>query len=177
MKFIIWKNIAKKLDLSICNNTKIDIYYPAKIDENNLFKYNQSSEYYNDICFSNTTNSNADIIIKDRRNEFKKYNLSLCEKDCEYNGYNLTTKKSICKCNTKINFLFFSEISINKNMLLDKFINIKNTANIYVVKCYKVLFKKEGFKSNNGFYIQSSLIFLSIIFSNVFLFKEYRLFY
>ena len=52
----------KKLDLSICKDIKIDIYYPAIVDENNLFKYNQSSEYYNDICFNYTSKDNTDII-------------------------------------------------------------------------------------------------------------------
>ena len=50
------------------------------IDENNIFQYNSSHEYYNDICYSYTKN-NADIILKDRRDEYINNNLSLCEKD------------------------------------------------------------------------------------------------
>ena len=99
--------------------------------------------------------------------------MSLCENDCEYNGYNLITKKSICQCYTKINFLFISEIKFDKKMLLDKFLDIKNTANIYVMKCYKKLFKKEGIIYNIGFYIQSSIIIISIILMFLFI-KEYK---
>ena len=51
--------------------------------------------------------------------------MSLCEEDCEYNGYNLMTKKSICQCYIKINLLFFSEIKFNKKMFLDKFLDLK----------------------------------------------------
>ena len=89
----------EELDLNICKNIKIDINIPVKIDENNLFKYNSSSEYYNDICYSYTTKNNTDIILKDRRNEFTDNNLSLCENNCDYNGYNSITKKVILLIN------------------------------------------------------------------------------
>ena len=39
----------EKLDLRICNYLKINISIPVKIDENNIFKYNSSNEYYTDF--------------------------------------------------------------------------------------------------------------------------------
>ena len=42
-----------------------------------------------------------------------------------------------------------SEISINKNLLLDK-LDIKNSLNIKILKCYKLLFSINGLKNNIG---------------------------
>ena len=67
----------KQLDLNICNNIKINILYPAIIDENNEFKYNPSSEYYNDICYIYTTENGTDITLTDRKNEYNENNMSI----------------------------------------------------------------------------------------------------
>ena len=56
-----------QLDLNICKYIKINFNIPVKIDKINLFKYNSSNEYYNDICNPCTTENNTDIILKDRR--------------------------------------------------------------------------------------------------------------
>ena len=55
-----------KLNLSICN--KININIPIIINENDIDKYNISSNYYKDICYK--SKSNIDIIINDRKEEY-----------------------------------------------------------------------------------------------------------
>ena len=77
----------EKLDLNICKDIKINISIPVIIDENNIFKYNSSNEYYNDNCYSYASNNNTDIIINDRRNEYINNNISLCENNCKYIKY------------------------------------------------------------------------------------------
>ena len=64
----------KILNLNYCNNTEIILSISVKINENNIFKHNSSSEYYNDECNIYTTDSGTDIILKDRRNEYIKNN-------------------------------------------------------------------------------------------------------
>ena len=166
----------EKLNLDICENIKINISIPVNVDENNLFKYNLSSEYYNDICFPYTTNYQTDIILEDRRNEFINNNLSLCEEDCEYKFYDINTKKAKCECFIKIKFPLISEISINKNKLLNKFINLKKTLNISILKCYKLVFSKEGLLYNTGSYILLSILLAIIILAVIFKIKGYKLF-
>ena len=78
----------EKLNLTLCQNVSIKINIPASIDENKLFKYEPKSEFYSDNCFSYTTEDGTDIILNDRKKEFKDKNLSLCEDKCEYIGYN-----------------------------------------------------------------------------------------
>ena len=165
---------GKILDLNTCKNIKINISNFVNINENNLFKYNQSSEYYNDICFPYTTEYQTDIILKDRRKEFIDKNLSLCEKGCEYKGYNLNKKKAECECFVKFKLPFLSEIIINKDKLLNNFKDLKKSSNINVIKCYKLLFKKEGLKYNVGNYFLLSIIFINIILIIIFKVKGYQ---
>ena len=132
------------LDLKVCEDLKIELLLPCNIDENNIFKYNSSSEYYNDICYPYTTEDGTDIVLSDRKNEFADNNMSLCEKDCEYSGYDSNTKKAICKCDIKLSAI--SDIEINKDELLNNFININEIINLKIIKCYKQLFTLEGLK-------------------------------
>ena len=151
------------LDLNICKYLKRDIDIPVNINENELFKYNPTDKYYNDICYQYTTENNTDKILKDRRNEFINDNLSLCEKQCNYNGYNNFTKKAICECIIKIKFPLMSEIVINKEKLWNNFVNIKNIININIMKRYYTLLKKESFAKNIRNYFRSIIIIMTLI--------------
>ena len=41
-----------KIDLDLCENEKIDIIHHVTIDENEIFKYDPESDYYNDLCYA-----------------------------------------------------------------------------------------------------------------------------
>ena len=169
------KGKIKSLDLSYCKNKKINITIPVSINENNLSFYNSSDEYYNDICYSFTTVNGTDIILSDRQKEFINNNLSLCESNCEYNGYNILSKTVECDCDVKNGISEDSEDDFNKNILLKNFIDFSNTFNVIIMKCYKLLFSKKGLKSNIGSYILLIIIFIVIIFCFIFVFKGYQL--
>ena len=66
-----------------------------------------------------------------------------------------------------------SEIVINKNLLMNK-LDIKNSLNIKILKCYKLLFSKNGLKNNIGNYIMLSIIFIISICLILFLIKDYH---
>ena len=151
----------QKLNLSICENDKVDIFIPVKIDENKLYKYNISDDYYNDICY--ISDGKIDIILSDKKKEFYKNNMSVCEKDCTFKDYNYDTKKVSCECFIKIKFPLISEIEVNKNKFIDDISNISNIINLDIIKCYKTVFTKEGLIYNIGNYILISIIILNII--------------
>ena len=156
----------KKLDLSICDNMKVQISIPVEIDEKDLEKYNPMSSYYNDLCNTYTTEKKTDITLKDRKREYIDKNMTLYEEDCQYMGYDSKKKEALCECPIKINLFKLSEISINKTKLYDKFMDYKNIVNLNLMKCYKVLFTKKGILYNIGSYIVIFLIlfyFISII--------------
>ena len=163
----------QKLKLENCQGTKISISIPVQINEDNLFKYNSSSEYYNDICFVYTSDKGTDLTLNDRINEYNNNNSSLCEINCDYNGYDNNTKKGLCDCEVKIQLPLISEIIINKDKFINNLVNVKNVLNLNIIKCYKVLFTKEGLINNIGSYTILSILFIYIISIFLFIFKDY----
>ena len=164
----------EKLDLIYCKDTKILIKIPSEIDEKNEFKYNPASDYYTDICFPYTTEYGTDINLNDRKNEFFVKNLSICEPNCDYEGYDFILKKVACECIVKIKIPFMSEIVFNKELLKRKFVDIKSITNLNIMKCYSFLFTSEGLLFNIGSYIILAIIFLNVIFLIVFISKGYK---
>ena len=169
--------IKEKLDLNMCNNTKIQIFHSVDIDENKLFIYNSSDEFYYDKCYPYTTKDNTDITLEDRQNEFIDKNLSLCEVNCEYNGYDLLTKKAECQCKAKSEIPLISEFKIDKDLLLNNFKNIKKTTNLMVIKCYYVLFTFDGFFKNIGNYILLAIVFIDIFCMIFFIYRGRKILY
>ena len=165
----------KPLNLNYCNNSEILLSIPVTINENNLFKHNSSSEYYNDECNTYTTESGTDIILKDRRKEYTDNNMALCESNCKYNGYNATTKKVDCQCKSKNMLTLFSKINIDQDRLLNNFLDLRTSANIGILKCYKNLFSEEGLKNNIGSYCILSIILIYIVSLFFFIFKGFNL--
>ena len=103
-----------KLNLTVCEKSKISLSLPVILSEN-IDKLNTSSGYYNDICYSSTSNSGTDISLKDRKKEFVEGNKTVCQEDCNFSNYNYDTWKANCSCQVKEasnSFLFYPEIYI-----------------------------------------------------------------
>ena len=167
--------LKKKLNMSICKDNKIDVILPASINEDKLFLYNSSNEYYKDKCYKYTSDKGTDILLDDRKNEYISNNMSLCEKDCDYNGYYITYKKAFCKCKVKLVLKNYTEISNTKDKLMNKFIDIKSIANLDNLKCYKLIFKKDGLKNNIGSSIILFIISIYVLSLLFFIFKGFEL--
>jgi cell division protein FtsL len=152
-----------QLNLSYCSNTTVKINIPVSIDEDKLYKYDPNSDFYNDDCYAYTTENGTDIILKDRKNEFKNNNLSLCENNCTFNEYDSDNKKALCECETKIKLHLISKIEAEENILSNNFTSSKNsTSGLDAMKCISLLFSKDGLLSNIGSYI---LLFTFLLFS------------
>ena len=139
------------LNLSFCSGIDIELSIPVIINDT-IDKYNPKANYYNDICSKATSESNTDIPLCDRRDEFISNNMSLCEDNCELTGYDYNYKKAKCSCNVKTTLSLDNVESDNKN-ILKNFIDIKKITNIEIVKCYKIVFNINNLKNNYGFFI------------------------
>ena len=148
-----------KLNLSVCENSRIDISIPININGNEIDKYNSSSDYYNDICSTTTSKTGTDISISDRRNNFIDNNMTLCEEDCNLDQYNSNTKRVICSCKIKYKISNIKDIKFDKKELYKSFIDIKNIANINLMKCYKKVFTKDNLINNYGFFIYIFILY------------------
>ena len=149
------------LNLSLCEGLNIELSIPVIINDN-IEKYNPKSNYYNDICTRATSESNTDIILNDRRNEFINKNMSLCENNCELIDYDNYNKKAKCSCQVK-NTLSLDNIELNGKNLWKNFLDIKSITNIEIIKCYKIVFDKNNIKNNYGFFIMIFIIILYFI--------------
>ena len=165
-------NTKEKLELNLCNN--IQTTFPVSIEENKLFKYVPTSDYYNDICYPYTTEKETDIVLFDRKNEYNNKNLALCEKNCKFIEYNSTSKKVVCECDLQNRSPLQLDDIINKEKLLNNFIDIATISNINLLKCYENLFSKDGLINNIGNYIILSIVLIYIVSLLIFIIKGYN---
>ena len=156
-----------KLNLSICENTKISISVPVIISED-LDKLNTSSDYFKDICYISKSESGTDIILKDRKKEFIEQNKTVCQEECDFSDYDYDIQKANCSCLVKESFSSISDMNINLTKLNEKFGNINNEtelSNLGITSC-NVFESTDNIESNAGFY---SLLFIIIIFIIIFI--------
>ena len=152
-----------KLNLTICNNITVEYNIPVSINENEIYKYDPSSQFYNDKCNKYSKDGNVDITLFDRKNEYNNNNMSLCESKCSFKGYNSTNSKSICDCNIKTDMTYSEN---DTNNLLNKIQSEKSSSNLDVTQCINEVYSAEEIKSNSGFYI---LLIILVIFIIIFI--------
>ena len=167
-----------KLNLSLCNNARFRVDISVDIDERNLFKYDKNSSYYYDICFTYTSENGTDVILNDRRREFIRNNMSLCERNCNYKGYDMDSKNAKCDCeivaeDTNSDTVSESESDDDENFF-NNFINITSISNIEVLNCYKNIFTKDGLIKNCGSYIILTITLIYVISLLYFIVKGYN---
>jgi hypothetical protein len=74
--------------------------------------------------------------------------MSLCEENCELINYNSINEKVKCSCDVKMKMELKEEYIFDKKEFFKNFIDIKNLANLSVLKCYKTVLKiKRLFKT------------------------------
>ena len=156
----------EKLNLSLCHNIKITTYYTYYPSKESISKINQLSEsgydlydpngdFYQDLCSPFTSEDYTDILLSDRKKDFYE-NISLCENECTYKGYNLETKRVQCECSVKEEITLEEEEQ--KNNILEDFFDESSFSNIKLLKCFNLVFSTSGQKNNIG-----SIMFLIIL--------------
>ena len=161
--------IKEKLNLEICKDSLVNFNIPVSIDEKNLFKYDPNDEYYINECYPSTTEKSTDILLNDRQNEYNNNNMSLCENNCTFTGYDIVIKKAKCECVMKAKELVISELMNKTNILSYDFKNIDQSSSMITMKCYYTLFTKNGLLKNIGSYI--------LLFTLLFIISSALLFY
>ena len=164
-----------KLNLSICENAKISITVPVKINEN-IDILNSSSEYYKDICYKSKSDSGTDIIINDRKKEFVEDNKTVCQEYCDFSDYIYNIQKANCSCRVKESSMKFADMNINKTKLYENFGDNNNkmdVSNLGLMTC-NVLSSKENIESNTGFYLLLLILVTFVIIFIIFYIKGYN---
>ena len=174
-------NLSEKLNLNFTTNKLIEIRIPLSLKQYkmdlilktknlgyNIFDLNGS--FYTDIC-SVFTYNDSDISLSERKNLLDLTDEVLCMNNCNNSNFDIKTLRSICLCKVG-NYSEYDDTEENdKNKkeensknddlfsnLTQKF-DISKSLNIKVVKCFRVIFRKNLFTQNYGFYI---MIFMNI---------------
>ena len=99
--------------------------------------------------------------------------MSLCESECDYIGYDYETKNSKCKCELNKEISIFN-IKIDTERLYNQFTGL-TSSNIDIIKCYYLLFQRENYIYNIGFYVILFIIILFCFGAIIFISKGYNL--
>ena len=89
--------------------------------------------------------------------------MTLCEENCDFVNYNPNIEKVKCSCDIKTNISPNYDFKFNKNEFFKSFTDIKNIANINIIKCYKIVLGVKNIINNYGFFLIFSIILLYII--------------
>ena len=164
------------LDLTICEGKPMRISYLLNLSEGEYF-YDKKSPYYTDLCASYDSDNGYDITMDDRKAQYTDGNNSLCEENCEFDGYEEigeNEKRVYCSCEIKFNFPMITEITIDKEKLY-KFMDIKKIANFNVMKCYNLLLDLKKLRNNLGFYLFIPAFIMYFVCLIIFYLKDIKL--
>ena len=167
-------NSVDKINLTKCENIKTIIEIYDTTFQESIDKYNSSSRFYNDICYTTKSENNTDIILSRRQHNYIDYNMSACGVNYEFIQYNTEDNKAVCSCNVITKIPFLKDLNFDKIILLNSFIDINNVANVKMLKCYKIVFNKKNIMKNIGFFIFIFFIILNVIFIVLFYYRDYK---
>ena len=109
-------NNLEKLNLTICEGSKIPIIIPVEINDD-LDKFNTSSGYYNDIYYTTTSEDGTDISLNNRKTKYIKSDKILCQEGCSFLEYDYNNIIANCSCEEKESLLSIADMYINKDKL------------------------------------------------------------
>ena len=148
------------------------------INDNELYIYNMSDEYYTDECIPHKSIHGTDISIYSRKKYFNEKFLSPCQLNCTYKGYNKTDSKFLCDCKPMNYFLSNYDIYLmsvlNETNLLPIFDIEPRLTNFDLLKCYYLIASVDYILHNPGFYLLSLILLFLFIIIFLFIFKGYN---
>ena len=154
---IIIKEDLKHLMEGLHVQEEENIYFLTKQGIN---VFNISDKFYNDLCFFYESPNNKDIPLKDRISSFFP-NLTLCDPGCENKGVDLDKMKVKCEC--IFNNILSNEIINNlSGGFLTEIMNVLNSINIEVLKCFTNIYDRKYFNRAIGGFIIIGLFFMQL---------------
>ena len=167
VEYQVYDEQKNPLDLSVCNDSNIKIFYEIKNNSNldisvlNSFKdsgvnvFNISDKFFNDVCYSYSENGN-DLILEDRINDIYQ-NFTLCEEGCTFDSIDIFNILIACQCDIKENIT-----TIIKEIQEEAAEKI-TSLNFEIIQCYNLVFSLKGKMKNIGFWILSAFFLIYLI--------------
>ena len=171
-----------KLNLSICENTNVNILVKMtlsqdtkkaydKMKEQGYDMFNINDKFYQDICTPYKTEVNTDISLTDRKDYIYNNDDTQCQPNCYFSGYSIESEYMSCECSVNQIKSIKKIVKFKPKKLYESFADVLKYSNYAVFKCYKLVFDKNAFQSNIGSIIILFYFLLYLICYIVFLFK------
>ena len=171
IKYTIYDEELKEMDLSVCKDIETQIHYAIKddadLDLKAVSNYKDlgvdvldiNDDFFTNLCHA-FSDSNKDMILEDRI-KYIFQNYSLCEEGCSYNNIDIATRSISCDCKIQGNNISTVTASLVFNSGKDSSVF---DSNIGVSKCYNLVFSFHNKKQNVGFIVFCVLVLSYLIF-------------
>ena len=177
IQYKVYDEDYNEMDLSVCSDIKISINYV--INDNDilnttklaLFKnmdidiINLQDDFFNDICYAYSDNSD-DMILSDRRNDIY-VNVSLCDSGCTFVSFDIDTNMVNCTCDVKEDVEEDADSTNYATPVISAFFD----SNFGVTKCYNLVFSHKNKVKNIGFWVMTVLLVAQVPFLILYIFK------
>ena len=152
----------KKLNLSICDNTTIDLYIPLILSDdledlyNDLKEqgydlFNIEDEFYQDICTPYKSSNGTDVSLADRVDYYYNNDETLCQSNCQFSNYSMETQLLKCECDTSNSEIDLKEVKkFTPKSIYESFYETLKFSNYKVLKCHNLAFALKSITSNKG---------------------------
>ena len=129
-------------------------YRRKSVTDDGYNVFDPNSPFYNDICTPFTNENGNDVLLDERKLDYFTKAFNLCEKGCEFVGFNETIKRYMCKCLIKTSSNDQDTYEQKPMEIPDDFYKKEmGYSNIRIFKCYKQVFSAKGQTFNIGSYI------------------------
>ena len=167
----------KKLNLSICSETDINLYVKLELSQEmkdiskqmkelgyNMFDKND--KFYQDICTPYKSVGKTDVLLLDRIDYIFNNNDAQCQSNCDFSNYFFGSEYINCKC--IVNEDSRENMNIKKEKFRPKkiyevFYDTLKNPNYEVFKCYNLVFDKTILTKNKGSMIVMIFFFFHLV--------------
>ena len=164
LNFEVYEPYSKqKLNLSLCDSTPINIYFPMELSKSTKQLYDQMKEsgydmfnindpFYHDICTPFDSPHGTDILITDRINYIYNNDDTRCQSNCNFSYYSVATQYMECSCSTDVNIKNDNVIKdkFNAKKIYESFYDVLKYSNYNILKCYKIITNINNMERNIG---------------------------
>jgi hypothetical protein len=175
-----------KLDLSLCDNTTIEISIPIQLSEDieNLYNdllgqgydlFDPDDDFYRDLCTPYESENGTDVLLDDRITYYynKVLNDTTCPQNCKYMSYSTETKYLKCECTTNATDIVTLDIDhISGKNVYKSFYSTIKYSNWKVMICYNLVFNFKIFCHNYGSILTLILFCIYVLFMIYYAFRE-----
>ena len=186
IQFEVYESLNKtRLNLSVCEDTPVDIYIPLVLSEELTELYNELKElgynlfdindkFYQDICAPYRSPNGTDVLLADRVRFIFDNEEIKCPSGCKTSDYSIETQDLKCKCDVESSEIKLGSKESTKT-LYTSFYNVLKYSNYKVLFCYKLAFRLINFKINKGCIIICIFFGIYLLFLFMYAYKGFKL--